>query len=149
MGEMSSRFIVKLQGERRLSNILFEVVVSHTCKILSVSSVFFGADNDKTIAQFDPAINKIHNGSYSETKWEHCCYNDTRVKECRYYFISDGGYFSWKCLMLPVQNRAAGSDVDNGQSVWNLFERMLSAHLVFSSSGSMYSNTMFGFRIRQ
>ena len=93
MGEMSSRFIVKLQGEEGYPTLVFEVAVSHTCKILSVSSLFFGVDNDRTSAGFDPAINEICNGSYSETEWEHCCYDDTRVKECRYYLICDGGYF--------------------------------------------------------
>ena len=100
------------KGKEGYPTLVFEVVVSHTRKILSVSSVFFGADNDKTIAQFDPAINEVRNGSYSETEWEHCCYDDTRVKEFGYYFICKGGYFCWKCLMSPVQNRSAGSDVD-------------------------------------
>ena len=39
------------------------------------------------------------------------------MKEHGYYFICDGGYFSWKCLMSPVQNRSAGSDVD----IWSKF----------------------------
>jgi len=105
------------KGKEGYPTLVFEVVVSHTRKILSVSSVFFGADNDKTIARFDPAINEVRNGRYSETEWERRCYNDTRVKERGYYFICDGGYFSWKCLMSPVQNRSAGSDVD----IWSKF----------------------------
>ena len=38
------------KGKEGYPTLVFEVVVSHTCKILSVSSVFFSADNDKTIA---------------------------------------------------------------------------------------------------
>jgi len=83
--------------------------------------LFFCAGNDKTIAQYDPAIKAGCNVKYSENEWEHCCEDDMRVKEKGYYFICDGGYFLWKCLMSPVQHKSAGSDVD----IWSKFVELV------------------------
>ena len=44
------------KGKEKFPSLVFEVVASHTKKILSVSGIRYGTDNDKTISRSDSAI---------------------------------------------------------------------------------------------
>ena len=99
-------------GKEGYPTLAFEVVVSHTRMILSVSKAFFGADNDKTIARYDAAIDAVKNGNLSIIEWTRKNSAGEEVTERGLYFICDGGYFDWKCLMSPVSHRPEGTGLD-------------------------------------
>jgi len=99
------------KGKEGYPTLVFKVIVSYAWKFLSLFSVFFGADNGKTIAQYDPAISAVCNGEYSENEREHCCKDGTRVKEKGYFL------FVMAVIFSPVQHTSAGSDVD----IWSKF----------------------------
>ena len=87
----------------------FEVVVSQMRKNVSVSPVFFGADNDKTTAHFDPAIEALQYDRLLSEDWKWIDSDGHIQSEKGMYSTCDGGYFIWKCLMCLVQHRPEGS----------------------------------------
>jgi hypothetical protein len=49
-------------------SLVFQVAVSHTTNILSISHMHWGATNDSTIYKFDPAVHEFMNDVYSTRK---------------------------------------------------------------------------------
>ena len=47
------------KGKEKTPTVAFQVVVSHTRKILSKSQLFYGTINDKTICQYDDVVKQI------------------------------------------------------------------------------------------
>ena len=86
--------------------MVFEVVVSHTKKILSVSGVQYGTDNDKTISRSDAAILRIRKDGdiLKESSFMHYLADGSEVEEKGYYYIVDGGYNIWIELIAPFKH---------------------------------------------
>jgi hypothetical protein len=49
--------------------IVYEVIVSHTTRILSVSGPYYGNINDKTISKYDDAVKEVKEGQFSKTEF--------------------------------------------------------------------------------
>ena len=104
-------FLSACRGKEKLPTLAFQVVASHTRKILSVSSFYAGTTNDKIIARFDPAIRKIR-GDYdlfSDMVWHTVDVDGTRHEHKGAYYVCDGGYHAWKELVAPYKNQYEGS----------------------------------------
>jgi hypothetical protein len=83
---------------------VFEVVASHTKKILSVSGVQYGTDNNKTISRSDSAILRIHKEGdiLKELTFQYYKEDGSVAEEKNgYFYIVDGGYNIWIELIAP------------------------------------------------
>jgi len=78
-----------------------------------VSPVFHGSDNDKNIARVDPAIKRLRHGDFSKLTWQRYGRDGELYTETGFYFIVDGGYFTWKELISPFSHlRQKGTELD-------------------------------------
>ena len=102
------------KGKEDHPTLVFEVVASHTKRILSVSQYFWGATNDKTIARYDAAVGKLRskqsNNFLSNVKWISHDRSGTLRQSVGAYFICDGGYHDWECLVPPFKHQVLGTD---------------------------------------
>lgn len=100
------------KGKEDHPTLAFEVVSSHTKRILSVSQFFWGATNDKSIARMDEAIGELRssNSFLGNVKWASFDRSGEIRKHRGAYFICDGGYHNWKCLMPPFKHQLEGTE---------------------------------------
>ena len=100
------------KGKENDPTLAFEVVSSHTKRILSVSQYFFGATNDKTIARMDRAIVELRskNTFLGKIKWRSFDRSGGVRENQGGYFICDGGYHNWECLIPPYKHQIEGSE---------------------------------------
>jgi hypothetical protein len=86
---------------------MFEVVASHTKKILSVSGVQYGTDNDKTISRLDSAILCIRKEGdiLKESTFQYYKEDGSVAEEKNeYFYIVDEGYNIWIELIAPFKH---------------------------------------------
>mmetsp|Transcript_14316 Transcript_14316/g.16648 ORF Transcript_14316/g.16648 Transcript_14316/m.16648 type:complete len:323 (+) Transcript_14316:290-1258(+) len=103
-------------GKEKVPTLAFEVVSSHTKKILAVTKDFPGTYNDKTISKYDEAIKFLRDikNRVANYKWKSLYFDGDVIKTrlnkgC--YFICDGGYCFWDILIPPYKNQMEGSDM--------------------------------------
>ena len=93
-------------GKEGKPTLAFEVVVAHDRRVQSVSGYCHGAQNDKTISKHDRAVTTLRTpGSTLSEKTFELETNDIGDTEEHKgaYFICDGGYSTWTCLMPPYK----------------------------------------------
>lgn len=102
------------KGKNDVPTLAFEVVASHTRRILSVSQYFWGTVNDKTISRMDAAFDHFRNeGTFlREYKWNSRDADGNLVDHKGVYMICDGGYNNWPCLTCPYKHQALGSSME-------------------------------------
>ena len=102
-------------GKEKEPTLVFEVAGSHTRKILSVSSWFFGTYNDKTILKYDPVMDTLKNEPYKDIEWIALARDVNgeiiELKQKGVYFICDGGYHFWQTLIPPYKDQLEGSSM--------------------------------------
>jgi hypothetical protein len=93
-------------GKEGYPTLAFEVIVSHTRKILAVTQSFFGTWNDKTIVRYDDKVTNLRSiPFYSNYKWY---LQDSTGNLCEHkglYLICDGGYHRWSTLIPPYKHQ--------------------------------------------
>jgi hypothetical protein len=97
----------RCKGKEKFPSVVFEVVASHTKKILSVSGIQYGTDNDKTISRSDGAILCIRKeGDILKESTFQYYKEDGSVTEEKdgYFYIVDGGYNIWIELIAPFKH---------------------------------------------
>ena len=101
------------KGKEKVPTLVFQVVASHTRKILAVSNVFYGCFNDKSISRRDLAIVVVRDKNTFLDSHIWTCYNIRGdVKENKgLYFICDGGYHAWPCMIPPYKHQVEGTDL--------------------------------------
>jgi hypothetical protein len=97
--------VSQCRGKEKFPSVVFqEVVASHTKRVMSVSQLHYGTNNnDKTIARHDAAMRRIQTNS-DTLKMTTFSYfrSDGSVGEAKgYYYIVDGGYNTWVELIAP------------------------------------------------
>lgn len=102
------------KGKDSVPTLAFEVVSSHTKKILHVSQYFWGTYNDKTIARIDPVFELFcdKNSIINRMQWKSLGADGTEKIHRGGYFICDGGYHKWACLMPPYKHQLPGSALE-------------------------------------
>jgi hypothetical protein len=111
-------------------SVVFQCVVSHTTKFLSISGMFWGATSDATIVKFDKAIKEVMTGVYSTRQFSMYADDGKKVNEIGLYYICDGGYPKFKHLIPPYKWTQVGTK----KNMWSSdveSVKMLSASLVF------------------
>ena len=104
--------IVSVKGRRTIQPWPLRLWLRIQRKILSVSQYFWGATNDKTIARYDAAVGELRSPDtfLKNVRWSshnHCVLLQENVGA---YFICDGGYHDWECLMPPNKHQVPGTD---------------------------------------
>jgi hypothetical protein len=127
------------KGKGSYPTLAFQVIASHTRKILSVSQYFWGTINDKTIAMSDETVNSFRRkgpsgSSHADRRWrtshstasinsinqtsDNIVYfrtvNDNVVlaEHRGLYFICDGGYNTFPCLICPYKHQPPGTNIE-------------------------------------
>jgi hypothetical protein len=117
--------------------VVFEVVVSHTSRVLHVSCMFLGCCSDALIVKFDEAVHEVMDDRYSTLAFEvsyidgdkiadhgafynmssncfhffiHVISYLSFIGETGFYFLSDGGYPKVKYLICPFKWPEVGTD---------------------------------------
>jgi hypothetical protein len=99
------------KGKEGFPTVVFQVIVSHTRKILAVSNVFYGTWNDITITHLDKNVEKIQTGELSNYKWSREQEDGTVAEETGLFLICDGGYPKRPLLICPFKDQQEGSDM--------------------------------------
>jgi hypothetical protein len=116
---------------------VFEVVVSHTTRVLHVSCMFWGCCSNALVVKFDEAVYEVMDGRYSTLPFEvsdidgdkimdhgafynissncfhffiHVISYLSFIVETGSYFLSDGGYPKVKSLICPFKWPEVGTD---------------------------------------
>ena len=93
-------------GKEGKPTLAFEVVATNSRRIQSVSGYCHGAQNDKTISKHDRAVKTLRTpGLFLSEKTFGLIVDDTGDTEEHKgsYFICDGGYTMWTCLVPPYK----------------------------------------------
>lgn len=105
-------------GKEGFPTLSFQVIVSHTRQIISVSQDFWGTWNDKTIVTCDATIEEIKtNPMYTDFVFRTCTSNGSTIVHKGVYLICDGGYLAWRELIPPFKTQLVGS-VTHRWSKW-------------------------------
>ena len=100
------------KGKEKHPTLAFELIASHTKKILSVSQFFWGATNDKSIARYDESVEKVRSSDsfLRKVKWQSYNRSGEIQQDQGAYYICDGGYHEWQCLIPPYKHQLSGTD---------------------------------------
>jgi hypothetical protein len=90
-------------------SVVFQCVVSHTTKCLSISDMFWGATSDAKIVKFDKAIKEVTTGVYSTRKFAMYAEDGKKVNEIGLHYTCDGGYPKFKHLIPPKKWTQVGT----------------------------------------
>jgi hypothetical protein len=96
---------------KKKPTVVFEVISSHTKKVLHVSDMFWGACGESLIVKYDKAVHEVMDGRYSVLPFEVKDKDVDIIVIYGFYYICDGGYPKFKCLLCPFKCHQAGSDV--------------------------------------
>lgn len=104
------------KGKEGHTTVVFEVIGSHTKRILAVSGPYFGTWNDKTIARLDENFRAfMPGGPYADIEWYWVDADGEENKETGLHMICDGGYHRWKILICPYKDQLEGAD----ETIWS------------------------------
>jgi hypothetical protein len=71
-------------------SVVFQYMVSHTTKYLSISYMFWGATSNTTIVKFNKAIKEVMTGVYSTQQFTMYAGDGNKVNEIGLYYICGG-----------------------------------------------------------
>jgi hypothetical protein len=103
--------VSQCRGKEKFPSVVFQVVVSHTKRIMSISQIHMGCDNDKTIARHDSAISRIRSSTdiMKTSAFSYYRLDGTVGEAMGYYYIVDGGYHMWVELIAPFKHEPDGT----------------------------------------
>ena len=96
-------------GKEGFPSVVFEVVCSHSRRILSCTKAFPGSFGDATIAKYDDFLTSIDRGTFDDYSFRLYDEEGNSFMERGLYLIADGGYFDCRYLQAPMKN-ARGSE---------------------------------------
>ncbi len=97
--------------------LVYEACVDHNRRLLGMTRRFFGTLNDKTIVKSDDYVQSVTEGrSYADVKFKVTMSDGAVAEEKGVYFLCDGGYHQWACLMSPFPR--TGNEDDARWSEW-------------------------------
>jgi hypothetical protein len=101
---------VSCKGKEGYPSVVFQVIASHTRKVLGVSGPYYGTWNDKTIARLDDNFQLFMAGGNvaADGNWTWTDDNAAIHQEKGLFLICDGGYHLWKMLICPFKDQPDG-----------------------------------------
>ncbi|CAM9155764.1 unnamed protein product [Discosporangium mesarthrocarpum] len=116
-------------GKERFPSIVHQVTVDHTECALVVTTGFAGATIDKTIARYDPSVDRVKtHEAYTQMEYTLMDSEGREFTEKGAYLIVDDGYHQWRCLMCPLKSALTVADLKWSKSLESV-GRMWSAFL--------------------
>jgi hypothetical protein len=99
------------KGRYPYPTVATQAIVDHNRRILYLSELFHGKENDKTITVNDPFCVSVIHGKLSQV--EYCLYNEhgQRTRAHGGYFIVDGGYQNIACFVDPLSDAITLSEI--------------------------------------
>lgn len=97
-------------GKEGYPTLAYSCTVDHHHRILASTSSYWGAKNDKTIVRGDTYITDVREKKV-HADVEYSVYVNGVLKPVKgVYYICDGGYHKWTCMMNPMKHTAIRSD---------------------------------------
>ena len=93
-------------GKEGFPSLAYSCEVDHHRKILGATASFFGARNDKTIVRHDKYITDVKYKLVHEEITFDVFINGVLTPQTGVYFICDGGYHRWSCMINPLKHTA-------------------------------------------
>jgi hypothetical protein len=99
------------KGKYHYPSLAFQAIVDHNRRILFLSTLYDGRENDKGITADDQFTYEIMNGKFNGIKYKLYTENGT-LKMCMGgYIITDGGYQDIACFVDPMHNACGSKEV--------------------------------------
>ncbi len=109
-------------GRYSYPSILIQAIVDHNRRILYLSQIYNGKENDKVVTYNDEFCMSIINGRFSDI--EYCLYDeDGNLRLTKGgYLIVDGGYQKFACLVDPIPDCYEYNDIRWSEylTFWNV-----------------------------
>jgi len=103
--------LTNCKGKEGYPTLAFQIITSHTRKILAASKAFYGTWNDKSITTNDEnMVNFRDDPLFAKQRWEYMKEDGTVGIQEGVYLIVDGGYQRWKHLICPFKLQPEGSE---------------------------------------
>jgi hypothetical protein len=162
MEEVNMNVADPMQEQKKVcATFVFEVVASHTTRVLVVSCMFWGCCSDYLIVKFDEAVHEVVDGRYSTLPFEVSNIDGDKIAdhgafysmslifflhiyvisylslivETGFYFLSDGGYPKVKYLSFPFNWPEVGTDHHKRSSHLESIQKDIERTLAPSSKG--------------
>lgn len=100
-------------GKEGFPTIAYQVIVSHSGRVLACTPGFYGSLNDKTIVKFDGQIRKLREGSHNHVRFELRGKDGKKFHRHGVWVMVDGGYLKWAVTMA-----ASKTDCSPAYSAW-------------------------------
>ena len=91
-------------GKEGYPILAYSVTVDHHRRILGATRSNYGARNDKTIVRLDDYIMDVKNEIVHNDIEFDVLINGELVKMKGVYYLCDGGYHKWLCMMNPMKH---------------------------------------------
>jgi hypothetical protein len=92
------------KGKEGFPTLSYSCTVDHHRRILGVTRSNYGTRNDKTIVRLDSYIMDVHNKKVNEDVEFEVFVDDALVKKTGVYYLCDGGYHKWTCMINPMKH---------------------------------------------
>ena len=97
-------------GKEGFPTLAYSCTVDHHHRILASTSSYWGAKNDRTIVRGDTYITDVREKKVHENI-EYNVFMDGVLKPMKgVYYICDGGYHKWTCMINPMKHTIVRSD---------------------------------------
>ena len=101
-------------GKEGYPSLAYSCTVDHHRRILGATSSFYGARNDKTIVRHDTYITDVKNKKVHEEIQYNIFINGISKSVKGVYYICDGGYHRWSCMINPIKHT-----IPRGDRLWS------------------------------
>jgi Plant transposon protein len=92
------------KGKEGFPTLSYSCTVDHHRRILGVTRSNYGTRNDKTIVRLDTYITDVHDVEFE------VFVEGTLVKKTGVYYLCDGGYHKWTCMINPMKHTSCRDD---------------------------------------
>ena len=97
-------------GKEGYPTLAYSCTVDHHRRILGSTSSYWGAKNDKTIVRGDTYITDVKfKRVHADTHFD-IFVNGSIKSVTGVYYLCDGGYHKWTCMMNPLKHTSTRSD---------------------------------------
>ena len=98
------------KGKEGYPSLVYSCTVDHHRRILGVTRSNYGTRNDKTIVRLDNYITDVRNGIvHGDTEYD-IFIEGRQVKTKGVYYLCDGGYHKWTCMIPPIKHTSSRDD---------------------------------------